>query len=135
MEGGWGVKSTHSPADEAFTHFQQLLQSKSLAGADSPKLSEADTRAKLIDPIFKSILGWHEGDIRREEPVESGYIDYTLGAESPYLLIEAKRTLPRFRLNDPNQSRRLRLSGPHLLGQTKVRPFIEQVARYAFDKG
>lgn len=126
---------TITPADAAFERFRTLYAESRLASRDLPKLTEADTRAKLIDPLFKEVLGWREPEFRRETPVDSGYVDYTLGAESVYLLIEAKRTKPRFHLNAPEGTRTAKLSGPHLLSNKKLREPLEQAARYAFDLG
>jgi len=102
---------------------------------DDPKLSEADTRVKLIDPVFIDVLGWSESEVRREESSPSGYVDYVFGADTSYLLVEAKRTKPRFKLDCPSRARRLRLDGPHLLRQKKLKAPLEQVQRYAADLG
>ncbi len=122
-------------ADEAYARFRKLEAESKLGSRDLPKLSEADTRAKLIDPLFKDVLGWRETEFRRETPVDSGYADYTLGADVIHLLIEAKRTKPRFQLHAPADTRTAKLSGPHLLGNKKLRPALDQAARYAFDLG
>jgi hypothetical protein len=102
---------------------------------ESDKLSEADTRAKLIDPIFRDVLGWTEAEIRREASITSGFADYVLGADFNYLLVEAKRTKPRFRLAVTTRARRLRIGGPHLLGDKKLKPFLMQSRNYAVDLG
>jgi hypothetical protein len=38
--------------------------------------SQTDTRVKMIDRILTEVLGWPEGDLSREDHVESGFIDY-----------------------------------------------------------
>jgi hypothetical protein len=124
-----------SPADYAAQQFDRLIAERKLATWDSADLTEADTRSKLIDPLFKWVLGWGEIDIRREEPVADGFVDYLIGAEYPHLHVEAKRLQPRFRLSAPSRSRILQLSGPHLLGERTTRPVLEQAARYAFELG
>ncbi|MGH0035229.1 MAG: hypothetical protein ACQGVK_09400 [Myxococcota bacterium] len=98
-------------------------------------MTEADTRSKLIDPVFISVLGWTEAEIRREKQSPSGYVDYVLGADTAHLLVEAKRTKPRFRLEAPSKPRRLKLDGAHLLKQKKMRTPLEQAQRYASDLG
>jgi len=52
------------------------LQAHGLFTISERTLTESDTRAKLIDPLFKTVLGWSEAEIRREEPVAKGYVDY-----------------------------------------------------------
>lgn len=124
-----------SPADDAFERFCEFVRENALFHSGSEDLSESDTRAKLIDPVFKSVLGWQEADIRREEPSGEGYADYVLGADYPHLHIEAKRIRPRFTIICPSRSRVLKLKGPHLLGDKSVKPAVEQAARYAPELG
>ena len=69
-----------------------------------PALSEADTRAKLIDPTLHA-RGWHEDLIKREkmvgpafgDPKKKGFCDYVLCLEPPptkarltFAIVEAK---------------------------------------------
>lgn len=126
---------TMSEADRASEKFGQFLAAKPGFTRASADLSETDTRAKLIDPIFKDVLGWFESDIRREEPAADGYADYVLGAEYPYLHIEAKRSNPRFSIEAPSGDRYLKLTGPHLLGRKDLKPHLEQAAKYSFELG
>lgn len=130
-----GIGNTQSLADQAFASFSTLVDTKTLFTQGDRTLSEADTRAKLIDPLFKRVLGWSEAEIRREEPVKAGYVDYVLGSDYSHVLIEAKRAQPRFQLNAPGKPRRLKLSGPHLLGHRKIRDVIHQAQGYASDLG
>ena len=58
-----------------------------------------------------------------------------LGLDAAFLLVEAKRINPRFRLDVPSRARKLRLDGLHLLGQKKVKPLVEQVQAYASSLG
>jgi hypothetical protein len=126
---------SQSDADLAYIRLKELLEKKALFRYSDPKLSEADTRAKLIDPLFREVLGWTEADIRREKPANSGFADYVFGLDAAFLLVEAKRTNPRFHLDAPTRPRKLRLDGPHLLGQKKVKPSVEQVQGYASSLG
>jgi hypothetical protein len=126
---------TQSDADRAYLQFKKILEQQKLFRDSDPKLSEADTRAKLIDPLFREVLGWAESEITREQPVDTGYSDYILGSDVAHLLLEAKRTKPRFRIEAPGKSRKLLLDGPHLLGQRKLKPWIQQAQRYASSLG
>jgi hypothetical protein len=123
-----------SAADLAFPRFCKLLDERAIFRVDDT-LTESDTRSKLIDPLFKVILGWGESEIRREKPVSKGYVDYVLGSDYNYLLIEAKRAKPRFQLSVHDKPRRLQLDGPHLLGNRKVKAYIHQAQGYASDLG
>jgi hypothetical protein len=62
------------------------------------KLSEADTRCKIIDKILINCLGWREKDLRREEHVNEGYIDYIMRLGKKGLIVEAKKNNPLFEL-------------------------------------
>jgi hypothetical protein len=126
---------SQSEADLAYIRLKEVLEKNALFRYSDPKLSEADTRAKLIDPLFREVLGWTEADIRREKPANSGFADYVFGLDAAFLLVEAKRTNPRFHLDAPTRPRKLRLDGPHLLGQKKVKPSVEQVQGYASSLG
>jgi hypothetical protein len=129
------LTSTASPADAAYARFRGLQGSKALFRIDDPTQSEADARVKLIDPLFRDVLGWAESEIRREASVTKGYVDYVLGSSYNHVLIEAKRSTPRFQLGVPTKARRLKLDGPHLLQNKKMRPVIEQAQAYGADLG
>jgi hypothetical protein len=129
------LANTRSPADAGYERLKDIIDAKRLFQVDAATLSESDTRSKYIDPLFKEVLGWHEADIQREAPVAKGFVDYVLGSSFKYLLIEAKRAKPRFQLSAPGKPRRLKLSGPHLLGNKKVKEVIEQAQGYASDVG
>lgn len=99
------------------------------------ELSESDTRSKLIDPLFKDVLKWQENDIRREEPVNSGFVDYTLGLEYKYFHIEAKRLEPRFDVQSEQRARYYKISGPVLGNNKLLNENIHQSAKYSVDLG
>jgi hypothetical protein len=40
--------------------------------------SEADARAKLIDPIFENVLGWPKHEMHLESATSDGFVDYRL---------------------------------------------------------
>ena len=63
--------------DEAFFNFKK-------AKLLWKGLSEADTRSKIIDEIFKGCLGWSESDIVREESIDGGFVDYIFSVEGGY---------------------------------------------------
>ncbi|MFN7842031.1 MAG: hypothetical protein ACK5N9_09950 [Pirellula sp.] len=124
-----------STADNSKEAFLRFIEQCAGLGIDSAVLSETDTRTKFIDPIFRECLGWPEAEISREDPVAEGYADYTFGGEFKWFHVEAKRTLPRFKLHIPSRKRRLSLSGAHLLGNKHLKPLIEQTASYSFGLG
>jgi len=124
-----------SAADVSYPIFKDLFANLSSTNFFSEDISESDTRSKFIDPLFKDVLGWSEVDIRRESPSADGFSDYVLGATSNMLLVEAKRTIPRFNLCVSANTRKLRLAGPHLLANKEIAPSLKQAASYALDSG
>ena len=121
---------THEPASIAQQAFARFMESAEIMGLNDPTLSEADTRAKLIDPIFRDCLGWPETHIHREEPVAKGFADYTFGTEYLWFHVEAKRTKPRFKFHMKSPNRLIAISGAHLLKNPQIKPLLEQTVKY-----
>jgi hypothetical protein len=92
-------------------------------------ISEADTRANLIDKVLVQVLGWPEAAITREEHVHVGYIDYSLQVQTRrYVAVEAKKEGTAFTF--PTAAHRsLKLSGP-LLTDKPIADAINQVRNY-----
>lgn len=55
--------------DEALQCFMKLMKN------EWSQLTEADTRSKMIDPMFFNCLNWVESDCVREEHSGTGYVD------------------------------------------------------------
>lgn len=70
-------------------------------------ISESDTRSKIIDTIFKEILGWSEFDIERERFVRVGYYDYEISTSFFRFVVEAKKASIEFIL--PEKIRKVKL--------------------------
>lgn len=120
--------------DEAFDRMRDLLST--LPKILKKDISEADTRAKIIDPVFKGVLGWPEESISREEPSNEGFADYvfTTFVGRPYLLVEAKRARPRFDLQKRDREEVYLIGGSALSGKD-VKRTISQAAGYAPNLG
>lgn len=117
--------------DEAYYHFKSIA----LEYSEIPELSEADTRCKIIDRIFKECLGWTENDIRREEHVHVGYIDYTLLTNStPSILVEAKKTEVVFNIPKSVNKRNYKINGI-IRTIDSLDSALRQVRDYCFDIG
>jgi hypothetical protein len=129
------AKQAISPADDALDALKLIVSKPDFLSNLREDLSETDTRVKLIDPLFKTVLGWKEADILREEPASDGFADYTFGTDYKWFHVEAKRLLPRFEMHAKSEARKLKLTGAHLLGNKQVKPVIEQAAKYAPDLG
>ncbi len=121
--------------DEALENLKRIsLEFNELVDQRGPT-NEADTRAKLIDNILRDVCGWPERDIRREEHVERGYIDYSLYVQQrPYVAVEAKREGQSFILPQSQPHRTLKLSGA-LLTDPNISEAVRQVRGYCDDAG
>lgn len=76
------------------------------------KLSETDTRCKIIDYILKDCLGYSEKNLIREPHVDSGFIDYKIEISGiPRLVIEAKKVGECFLIPLSYNSREYKING------------------------
>lgn len=98
-------------------------------------LTEADTRCKIIDVLFKEILGWDEGCISREESVRESdrtrYVDYVFRSDKNMFLVEAKKA--GFYFNLPAGIRKARSTGI-LSKDTNTASALAQAAGYCRQK-
>lgn len=77
------------------------------------KVTEADTRANLIDRIIMEVCGWPQDLIEREPFAHVGHMDYclSLGGRGRHVCIEAKKEGIPFLLPHSYRHRTLKLSG------------------------
>jgi len=125
----------HAPdPDAALTAFRQIGSAFQQFAESHGQVTEADTRAKIIDKVLTECLSWPESAICREQHVDSGYLDYSLSVRGrPFIVIEAKRQGDTFTLPLPQQRKTLKLDGV-LAQDTLVRAAIAQVRQYCDDK-
>lgn len=116
-------------ADTGFACFKEIIVKQ------SAPLSEADSRAKIIDPIFKDCLGWSEEDITREDHVNKGFIDYVFKVGSrPIFVVEAKKTGHYFIVPEALKKRRYKINGA-ISTDNKIKAAIDQAQKYSSDIG
>jgi hypothetical protein len=105
-----------------------------LRGWQAANLNEADTRAKVLDRIFRDILGWDESAIRREtRTVDGEYLDYRFMSQSNRLIVEAKRAGAYFEV-PVGMSLRARRDGI-LSKAASLHEALEQVVTYCKSEG
>ena len=98
-------------------------------------LTEADTRAKIIDPVFEQCLGWNEGDICREPYSNPGYIDYVFSIDHVRMFVlEAKKIEETFVIPDSFTGRYYVINGA-IWNNKKIREAIEQAQKYCISCG
>jgi hypothetical protein len=120
--------------DLALEALRDIIQQFAVFLASNGAVSEADTRANLIDKVLTQVCAWPEAAIKREEHVDRGYIDYSLLAQTRrYVAVEAKKEGISFAF--PTTSHRtLKLSGA-LLTDKPIAGAITQVRGYCDDAG
>lgn len=122
-------------ADEALERLREIRAEFSAFCEANGAVTEADTRAKLINKILVEVCGWPEGDLTREQHVRRGYMDYCLKVlERPFITVEAKREGVPFVFPTGSANKWLRLSGT-ILTRADVRDAILQVRGYCDDQG
>ncbi|MGD0496728.1 MAG: hypothetical protein ABSB28_11955 [Candidatus Bathyarchaeia archaeon] len=98
-------------------------------------MSESDSRAKILDPIFKDCLGWTEDDITREEHIHKGFIDYTFKIDDrPVFVLEAKKVGYSFIISEALKKRRYKINGA-ISTDKKISEAINQVQAYCTEIG
>jgi predicted type IV restriction endonuclease len=122
-------------ADDALATFQVIMTEFSAFADASGAVTEADTRAKLIDRILKEVCGWPEAGVTRETHVDRGYVDYILTEAGRKLIaVEAKREGLPFVLPAGLTHRQYKLDGA-LVTDREVGNAINQVRGYCDDGG
>ena len=118
--------------DTALSKFKRLrTESYERSG-----MSEADTRAKLIDYLLITCLGWSERDIVREDRcIEAGtFLDYKLSTHMPLLIVEAKTAAEPLELPAASNHRLYKIGGV-LKSCTNTIAAMIQARDYAISKG
>lgn len=123
-------------ADSGLDIISDISSSMGAFKSERGSVSEADTRAKIIDRVLKEVLQWPEECLSREDHVESGFTDYTLRVHGrPYVAVEAKREARAFALPIENDGHRnLRIDGA-LTTDHEVKAAVNQVRTYCDDGG
>lgn len=100
------------------------------------QVTEADTRAQIIDRILKEVLQWPNSVIGREDPVHKGFIDYVLSLPSgrSVLVVEAKKEGVSFEMPISKGTIRYKLNGSARTNE-ELYNAINQAHYYAVEKG
>ena len=118
--------------DSALQRLKQIEQEFAAFCAARGTVSEADTRAKLIDEILTEVCLWPEAKIAREERGDSGLIDYSLIVQKRrFLAVEAKKEGVSFTFPESTH-KNLKLSGS-VLTDKNIANAVIQVRGYCDD--
>lgn len=100
------------------------------------RVSEADTRANIIDRILHQVLQWPRPSVAREVYATPGFLDYELTTTRPALVVEAKATGESFVIphRKASTAARLKISGV-LRSNAALQSSLVQAQRYCTDRG
>ncbi len=122
-------------SDNALKNLKKIAIDFSAFVSEKGKVSEADTRVKLIDRVLKEVCFWPESEISREDRADSGRTDYQLKVRhAPHIVVEAKREGTSFLLPHKSDHRSLALDGV-LVTDPEVKAAIYQVRQYCDEEG
>jgi predicted type IV restriction endonuclease len=125
-------EETVDPLDSAFDTFSRLKQD--IATYDGTLVTEADARAKVIDPMFTQVLGWRGSELFAENATSSGFVDYVFTIDGrSRLIVEAKRDSRTLGIDNRDTGRGYILSGPAFKSEAASEG-IEQAIRYCGSK-
>jgi hypothetical protein len=121
-------------SDNGFTKLEEIYTSFGKFCQHRGQVTEADTRAKIIDRILKEVLDWPEDAFTRELPVHHGYLDYLLMSGSRNLIVvEAKREGTAFDIpHNLTTRKKYKISGS-IKTNPLIKDAIEQAQRYCVD--
>lgn len=113
--------------DNSYEIFKSKIEEFKKYGTEP--ISESDTRSKIIDILFKDVLGWTENDIERERFVQVGFYDYEISTSIFRFVVEAKKTFVEFKI--PAKTRRTKLKTIYKANKE----VIDQIRGYIFNRG
>ena len=128
MIGGLAVAED---ADALFKVLDELIELHSKSN-----LTEMDTRAKLIDPLFIRGLGWNESlDIERDYCTKPEFVDYIFKVNGVRkFVLEAKKNGINFEIPNSFSNRRYVIGGS-ISSHKPIAEAINQVQKYCVDMG
>jgi GTPase SAR1 family protein len=121
------------PKDTAYEKLNEFL-SRITENYWDEITNEAETRKRIIDPIFSDVLAWPESDIHLESQAGTGFIDYRLTVGGlTRLIVEAKQHERELGLSEGYEGRYFKLNGS-VFKHEAAREGIEQAIRYCGHK-
>jgi len=120
--------------DECLEKLKEISREFSGFCESRGNVTEADTRANLIDKILTEVLNWSNQAIGRERHVHQGYLDYELMVRNKsFITVEAKKAGTPFIFPVQQRIRKtLRLNGS-ILTIPEIKEAIYQVRTYCDD--
>jgi hypothetical protein len=100
------------------------------------RVSEADTRATIIDRVLHEVLEWPRPSVAREVYATPGFLDYELSTTRPVVVVEAKASGESFAIpyRKGTLASRLKIGGV-LKGNAALQQALAQAQRYCSDRG
>jgi len=122
--------------DEALEKFAAIFTDHGPFVQTRGRISEADTRANIIDRILHEVLAWPRDAVKREPHSKAGYLDYKLIRGIPFICIEAKAEGETFVIpyRKHTAAQRMKIGGA-LSTTPEVKAALEQAHAYCAEEG
>jgi hypothetical protein len=123
-------------ADEALDVYKKVYNEWPEFAKARGRVSEADTRANILDRILHEVLGWPRDAVIREPHSKAGYLDYKLVKGGPSVIVEAKAQGESFVIPYRKHSKAQRLKiGGALATSKEIIEALEQAHKYCAEEG
>jgi hypothetical protein len=120
---------------DAIEKFKLIYAENSAIAKTRGRITEADTRANILDRILHEVLEWPRSEVDREPHVNQGYIDFLVKHGRPIFVLEAKAEGETFSLPYRKAVRR-KINVKNLFSMDpKIKAAMIQAQRYCVDTG
>lgn len=130
-----GTNQRTAPNDP-LDKFKAIYNNFSDIAVNRGRITEADTRANVLDRLIHEVLEWPREAVSRERYSKAGFLDYEFSRGVPILVLEAKAEGETFVVPHRKQSapQKLKISGT-LSSDKPTVAALEQVQSYCNERG
>src|ERR1700689_4065636 len=124
-------RNRKSAANDPLEKFKAIYTEFGSIGVNRGRITEADTRANILDRLIHEVLEWPREAVLRERYSKAGFLDYEFARAIPVLVLEAKAKGETFFFPYRKQAtpQRLKISGALSSDKTTLAA-LEQVQSY-----
>lgn len=122
--------------DESLTTFKKIYSDFGSFAKARGRISEADTRANILDRVIHGVLAWPSDAVKREPHTPVGYLDFELSKGIPIIVIEAKAKGETFVIPHKKHvgAQWMKIGGALTTDKT-IKAALEQTQRYCAERG
>ncbi len=130
------AKDAQTAPKDPLEKFKAIYNDFGNVAVNRGRITEADTRANLLDRLIHEVLEWPREAVSRERYSKAGFLDYEFSKGIPVLVLEAKAEGETFVIPHRKQAgpQKLKISGA-LSSDKPIRDALEQVQSYCNERG